>query len=191
MEVTNKYITVAYKLYTTEDGERDMVEEATVEQPFQFISGLGTTLEVFEAQVKDLTQGDKFDFTIPASDAYGEYDDEHVLDLPKQIFEIDGRFDSKLVAVGNVVPLMDNEGNRLNGSVVEVKEDVVVMDMNHPLAGADLNFVGEIVENREATPEEIQGMLNMMSGGGCNCDSCGCDEEHDHSHGCGCDGGCH
>ena len=191
MEVTNKYITVAYKLYTTEDGEREMVEEATVEHPFQFISGLGTTLEVFEDQVKNLQKGEKFDFTIPAAEAYGEYDEEHVLDLPKQIFEIDGKFDSELVTVGNIVPLMDNEGRRLNGSVVEVKDDIVVMDMNHPLAGADLNFIGEIVENREATPEEVQGMLNMMSGGGCNCDSCGCecDSDHDHANG-SCGGHC-
>lgn len=189
MEATNKYITVAYKLYTTEDGERDMIEEAPVDHPFQFISGLGTTLDMFEEQVKNLQKGEKFDFTIPASDAYGDYEEEHVLDLPKQIFEVDGKFDSKLVAVGNVVPLMDNEGRRLNGSVVEVKDDVVVMDMNHPLAGADLNFVGEIVENREATPEEIQGMINMMSGGGCNCDSCDCDGDHNHSHDCG--GHCH
>lgn len=185
MNETNKYITVAYKLYTTEDGEREMVEEATIEHPFQFISGLGTTLEMFENQVKNLSIGEKFDFTIPASDAYGEYEDSYVQDIPKGVFEVNGRFDYEMVAVGNVVPLMDNEGNRFNAIVEEVKEDVVVMDLNHPLAGADLNFIGEIVENREATPEEIQGMLNMMSGGGCNCDSCDCDEDHD------CGGHCH
>jgi FKBP-type peptidyl-prolyl cis-trans isomerase SlyD len=47
----NKYITVAYKLYTTEDGKRDLVEETAAEHPFQFISGLGTTLEAFESQI--------------------------------------------------------------------------------------------------------------------------------------------
>lgn len=49
---TNKYITVAYKLYAIEDGERDFTEEATTEHPFQFISGLGLTLEAFENQLK-------------------------------------------------------------------------------------------------------------------------------------------
>ena len=44
----NKYITVAYKLYVMQDGQKTLVEEATVEHPFQFISGLGTTLERFE-----------------------------------------------------------------------------------------------------------------------------------------------
>ena len=60
----NKYITVAYKLYTTEDGEKDLVEEAKAEHPFQFISGLGTTLEAFESQIAPLNKGDKFEFTI-------------------------------------------------------------------------------------------------------------------------------
>ena len=54
----NKYITVAYKLYTTEDGKRDLVEETAAEHPFQFISGLGTTLEAFESQIVNLHKGD-------------------------------------------------------------------------------------------------------------------------------------
>ena len=72
--VENKYITVAYKLYAIEDGEKDFTEEATAEHPFQFISGLGLTLESFEDQVKDLKAGDKFDFTIACADAYGDFD---------------------------------------------------------------------------------------------------------------------
>ena len=81
---------------------------------------------------------------------------------------------------------MTAEGQHINGSVVEVKDDVVVMDMNHPLAGCDLNFVGEVVTNRPATNEELAEMARMMSGGcGCSCDSCGggCDD-HDCGEGC-------
>ena len=177
--VENKYITLAYKLYTIENGEKEFTEEAPAEHPFQFISGLGLTLESFENQVKDLNKGDKFDFTIKAEEAYGEYDEEHVIDLPKNIFEIEGKFDSERVVEGAVIPLMTSEGQRINGSVVEVKDDVVVMDMNHPLAGCDLNFVGEITENRPATNDELSEMARMMSGGcsggcggGCNCGDC-------------------
>ena len=166
--VENKYITLAYKLYTIENGEKEFSEEAPAEHPFQFISGLGLTLESFENQVKDLNKGDKFDFTIKAEEAYGEYDEEHVIDLPKNIFEIEGKFDSERVVEGAVIPLMTSEGQRINGSVVEVKDDVVVMDMNHPLAGCDLNFVGEITENRPATNDELAEMARMMSGGGCS-----------------------
>ena len=178
--VENKYITLAYKLYTIENGEKEFTEEAPAEHPFQFISGLGLTLESFENQVKDLNKGDKFDFTIKAEEAYGEYDEEHVIDLPKNIFEIEGKFDSERVVEGAVIPLMTSEGQRINGSVVEVKDDVVVMDMNHPLAGCDLNFVGEITENRPATNDELSEMARMLSGGGgsggggggCNCGDC-------------------
>ena len=164
--VENKYITVAYKLYAIEDGEKDFTEEATAEHPFQFISGLGLTLESFEDQVKDLKAGDKFDFTIACADAYGDFDEEHVIDLPKQIFEVDGKFDSERIVAGNVVPLMTSEGQRINGTVQEIKADVVVMDMNHPLAGCDLNFVGEVIESRPATNEELAEIARMMSGGG-------------------------
>lgn len=191
--VENKYITVAYKLYTIEDGEKDkeFTEEATAEHPFQFISGLGLTLEPFEAQLTGLQAGEKFDFIIPAAEAYGEYDEDHVIDLPKEIFIIDGKFDSERIVEGAVVPLMTNEGQRINGSVVEVKEDVVVMDMNHPLAGCDLNFTGEVVTNRPATNEEVSEMLRMASGGcGGGCGSCGGDCGGDCGDDCGC-GGCH
>lgn len=189
METTpNKFISVSYELYVMEDGERDLVEKATKETPFQFISGLGSTLDAFENQLKGLNVGDKFEFTIASDDAYGEYNDEHVLDLPKNIFEIDGKFDSERIFDGNVVPLMDADGNRMNGTVVEVKEDTVVMDMNHPLAGDDLTFIGEVLEARSATNEEIQGMITSLTNGGCSCGGdCGegCEEGSD----CGC--GCH
>lgn len=193
----NKYITVAYKLYTIEDGEKELFEEAKSENPFQFISGLGSTLEDFENQITPLAKGDKFEFTVSADKAYGEYDEQHVIDLPKQIFEIDGQFDDSRVKEGNVVPLMTSEGQQVNASVVEIKDDVVVVDLNHPLAGADLIFEGEVIENRPATNEEIQELVQMMSGEGCGCgcDSCGdgcgdgCDD-HGCNDGCGC-GSCH
>lgn len=192
----NKYITVAYELYVNEDGKENMVEKASAEHPFQFISGTGTTLDAFESHIAPLAKGDNFDFVIPVADAYGEFNPEHVIDLPKNIFEIDGKFDSERVFAGNVLPLMNADGNHLNGTVVEVKEDVVVMDFNHPFAGKDLHFVGTVTESREATNAEIQEMANMFSGGcggscGDCCGSCGdgCEDGNHHEGGCGC--GCH
>lgn len=194
----NKYITVAYRLYTMENGEKELFEEAKAEHPFQFISGLGTTLEDFETQVSDLAKGDKFEFTIVADRAYGAYDEQHVIELPKHIFEIDGKFDNEHIKEGNIVPLMTSDGQRVNASVVEIKPDVVVVDLNHPLAGTDLIFEGEVIENRPATNEEIQELVKMMSGEGCGCgcDSCGsgCGDhgcgDHECGDGCGC-GSCH
>ena len=186
MEKTeNKYITVAYKLYTIEDGEKDFTEEATTEHPFQFISGLGMTLDAFESQIAGLNEGDKFDFTLSPAEAYGDYDEEHVIDLPKEIFLIDGKFDSEHIVEGAVIPLMTSDGHRVNGSVVEVKDKVVVMDMNHPLAGCALNFVGQVVTNRPATNQELADAARMMSGGCGSCGGCGGDNDCDCESGCG------
>ena len=198
--VENKYITVAYKLYAIENGEKDFTEEATTEHPFQFISDMGTTLDAFEAQIKPLQKGEKFNFTLSVEEAYGEYEQERVLELNKDVFKVNGHFDKEHIYPGSVVPLMNADGARFNGTITDVKEDTVTVDLNHPLAGKALNFIGEVTENRDATKDEIQGMLNMLSGEGgcgCGCDSCGggcgddCDcDGHHHEEGCGC-GHCH
>ena len=150
----NKFITVAYKLYTIDEGERDFAEEATAQQPFAFISGLGMTLDDFEKQIASLNTGDTFDFTLSVDQAYGPYSDDYVIELPKDCFLVNGKFDSEHVVPDAVLPLQNSEGQRFNGVVLEVKEDAVVMDLNHPMAGCELNFVGHVVESREATPEE-------------------------------------
>ncbi|MDR0895863.1 MAG: FKBP-type peptidyl-prolyl cis-trans isomerase [Prevotellaceae bacterium] len=185
-EEKNKYITVAYKLYAIENGEKDLSEEATAEHPFQFISGVGMTLPSFEEQVKDLKAGELFDFIIPCDEAYGELDDEHIIDLPRSAFEVEGKFDAERVVEGNILPMMTQDRQRINGIVVAVTDEVVTMDMNHPLAGCDLNFVGSVVESRPATNEELAEVARMLSGDGCDC---GCDHG-DCGDGCGC-GCCH
>ncbi|MCD7926933.1 MAG: FKBP-type peptidyl-prolyl cis-trans isomerase [Bacteroides sp.] len=181
-----KYITVAYKLYVMQDGKKTMVEEATVEHPFQFISGLGTTLERFETEITALNKGDKFNFVIPTAEAYGEYMPEGVRTVSKEMFTIDGVFDEERIFQGAIIPLQDNEGHHFYATVGEVTGDTVTVDLNHPHAGKDLTFEGEVVESRPATNEEIQGMLNIMSGEGCGC-GCGGDDCGD---GCGEEGGC-
>ena len=196
---SSKYITVAYELYTDYNGKNELVEKAPAEHPFQFISDMGTTLDAFEAQIKPLQKGEKFDFTLSVEEAYGEYEQERVLELNKDIFKINGKFDNEHIYPGSVVPLMNNDGARFNGTIVEVKDDTVTVDLNHPLAGKALHFIGEVTENRDATKEEIQNLLNMLSGeggcGGCGGGCCGggCDDDDDccggHHEGGFCGGG--
>lgn len=189
--IENLALSVAYKMYTIENGEEEFMEEATRQQPFQFISGLGMTLDAFENQLTELKTGDTFDFIIPMAEAYGEYDDEHIYDLPKEVFFIDGKFDNTRVVKGAILPMRTSDGHVLNGSVAEVFDDKVVMDMNHPLAGCDLHFKGQVLESRPATNEELTQMANILAGhhcgggcGGCGGGNCGsgCDD--------GCEGGC-
>ena len=76
----NKYIAVAYKLYTVDEGNTNLVEEAPSDKPFQFISGFGIALEAFEKAVADLDKDAEFDFTLGPEKAYGEFFKERVLD---------------------------------------------------------------------------------------------------------------
>lgn len=184
----NMYVAVTYDLNVGEGEERELMEKATREVPLKFIFGTGMMIPAFEAALSGLEVGSKFDFTIAPADAYGEYDENHVLDLPKNIFEVDGKFDSEMIKEGNTVPMMDADGNRLNGSVLEVKEDVVIMDFNHPLAGETLHFSGEVIDIHEATAEEIAAFAAPAGGCGCGCGDCGGGCGSDSEAGCG--GGC-
>ena len=195
----HKYITVAYSLYTDNaEGVHELVEQAPVEHPFQFITELGVALEAFEAKLKDLNAGDEFDFILSVDEAYGPYEQEHVIELPKSTFMLNGRFQKDVIFEGAVIPLVNADGNRFQGLVLEVKEEVVIIDLNHPLAGKELHFKGSVVTSREATDAEVTSLIKMMSGeggcgcgcgceggcdGGCDSEGCGCG---DHDHGCGC-----
>ncbi|MDE5947265.1 MAG: peptidylprolyl isomerase, partial [Prevotella sp.] len=109
-------------------------------------------------------------------EAYGDYEAARVLDLERQMFCINGHFDHDHIYKDAIIPLQNEDGNRFYGRVLEIGTDSVKIDLNHPLAGKTLNFKGCVNESREATNDEIQGMINRLSGEGC---------------GCGCHGGCH
>lgn len=192
----NKYIAVAYKLYTVENDETHLVEEAPASQPFQFISGFGVSLDAFERNIVDLAKGEEFDFTLCQDEAFGGYDEARVLDLDREMFTINGHFDHERIYIGAFVPMQNEDGNHFQAQVLEINDTTVKMDFNSPLAGKNLRFVGQMIESREATADEIQGLIARLSGGGCSCGcgDCGggCDSgcnSHHHGDGCGC--GCH
>lgn len=191
----NKLVSVTYDLNVGEGEERELMEKATPEKPLSFIFGTGSMLEAFENALKGLEKGGKFNFSIAPEDAYGEYNEEHVIDLPKNIFEVEGKFDDTVIFEGNTVPMMDSNGNRLNGSVLSVDDENVTMDFNHPLAGETLHFSGEVLDVHEPTDEELAAMLAPAGGCGCggSCGDGGCgDGCNDEGCGdnCGCEGGC-
>ena len=180
MKITaNKSVSAEYELYVDgeKEGELELMEKASVEQPLNFVYGVGMMLPKFEENLFGMQVGDKFDFLINAEDGYGLYDDESVLDLDRAIFEIDGKLDEEMIFEGNVVPLMDNEGNRINAQIVTITDTHVKVDLNHPLAGENLHFKGSVLEVREATEKELSALMGSSCGcgGGCGCDdnSCG------------------
>lgn len=179
----NKSVSAEYELYVNgENNELELMEKAVASQPLSFIYGVGMMLPKFEENLFGLAAGDKFDFTIENQDAYGPYVDENVIELERSVFEVNGQVDESVVFEGNVVPLMDTEGNRLQAQVVTVTDSHVTVDLNHPLAGETLHFKGSVLEVREATDQE----LSALMGGGCGCGcSCGDEEEMVGSGGCG------
>ncbi|MEG0890738.1 MAG: FKBP-type peptidyl-prolyl cis-trans isomerase [Bacteroidales bacterium] len=179
MEINlNKVISLSYTLEV--DG--DVIETVTAEKPMQFIFGTGYLLPKFEEKIKGNKVGDTFDFKLAATDAYGNVNPDAIVELPKNLFEVEGKIEEGLLTIGNVLPMMDSEGNRLNGSVDEIKDNVVVMNFNHPLAGAELHFSGKVEELRDATETELtNGLFNekvqQSCGDGCSsdgCSSCNC-----------------
>ena len=150
----NKVVTLTYVLrYDNENGE--VIQEVTESKPFVHLFGAGTLLPAFEQNLNDLNTGDTFAFHLAADEAYGETSDKAIIELDKSIFEIDGQIDSEIVAVGKMVAMQDENGRPLDGKVLAIKEASVVMDFNHPLAGKNLYFTGEIKDVREATEEEL------------------------------------
>jgi FKBP-type peptidyl-prolyl cis-trans isomerase SlyD len=169
----NKVISLSYKL----EADGNVIEVVTKEKPMQFMYGVGYLLPKFEEQIANKRTGDKFDFVLQVGEAYGEIDEQAIILLPKSAFEIDGNFDEQFIQVGKNLPMQDQDGNRLYGTVENIEENTVTMNFNHPLAGNTLHFVGEIVDIREATPEDLSGHCGCS----CGCDSCGedncCDED--------------
>jgi FKBP-type peptidyl-prolyl cis-trans isomerase SlyD len=185
MEIAkNKVVSLVYELRVDgKDGE--IVEKLNDSNPLTFIYGVGNLLPKFESNIGGLKVGDSFDFMLNSEEGYGISSDEAVVDVPKDVFMVDGKFDAEMVKEGNAIPMMDGDGNRLNGIVVNVSDNTVKMDFNHPLADEDLFFAGKVVGIREATEEELSHGHIHNSGG---CGGCGCGDGHE-DHGCGCEDG--
>jgi FKBP-type peptidyl-prolyl cis-trans isomerase SlyD len=193
----DKMVSVTYELKL--DGkDGDVFEKAGKDSPLVFLYGSGMMLPAFESGLSDKNTSDTFEISIAAADAYGEVNEEAIVDLPKNIFMVDGKIDEELITPGNTVPMMSTSGQRMEGLVVSVNDDTVQMDFNHPLAGEDLHFKGEILDVRDATPEELSAAYSSGcgcgSGGGCGDDSCesegcgsgSCGDEKASGSGCGC-----
>ena len=105
-------VSLTYDLYVDQpDGNEGLVESATQEQPLTFLFGAGQMLPKFEEHLSTLSTGDDYEFRLTAEDAYGNYDEEAVANLPKEMFA-----GNDLPEIGSTLPLQDNEGKPLSGS---------------------------------------------------------------------------
>jgi FKBP-type peptidyl-prolyl cis-trans isomerase SlyD len=172
----NKMVSLIYELREGDSGGR-IIETLDEKRPLTFLYGTGRLLPFFETNINDLDTGESFKFTLTSEMAYGERREDMIVEVPVSVFETDGKINEDICRVGNEVPMMDSEGNPLNGIINEITDTHVKMDFNHPMAGLDLFFAGKIVDVRDATDFELAGTMNSCSG-------CGSDS---HS---GCGGNC-
>ena len=147
----NKVVAVSYDLEV--DGK--VVESTTPEEPMDYIQGMHMLIPAFEAALEGLEEGAPFAFTVGPENAYGPYDEKQRTDLPKSAFTIQGEIHEELMEVGRVLPMVGRDGNVVYATVLEVKEDAVTMDFNHPMAGKTLTFRGKVVSVRDATEKEL------------------------------------
>src|SRR5690606_22747641 len=146
--VPNSVVTLTYKLHTVDNGEKTFVEEAGRDNPLDFLFGVGMMLPKFEENIAGLGAGDTTDFELQAADAYGEFNEPAIATLPVDMLK-----ESGIPALGQILPLQENQGGQFRGKVTEVSPAVVVVDLNHPMAGQNLHLSIEVLSVREATAD--------------------------------------
>ncbi len=152
----NKVVSLTYTL-RFDNAEGDVIEEIDDKNPENVLIGHENLFEKFEERILKLKAGDKFEFILDPENSYGEYDDEKLVDLPKENFLIDGKFDEEMVYEGAIIPMEDEENDiHAEAIVMEIGDKNVKLDFNHPLAGETLYFKGDTLSVREATEEEIK-----------------------------------
>ena len=154
----NSVVSLGYTLKTRAglSLEEKQVEKTDAAHPFVFMFGAGMLLPDFENNIRGKKSGDKFDFFIQADKGYGVKNDKYVMNIPIDSFKSpDGTLDLNEIRTGNTLSMSDNQGNQLQGKILEVTAAHVRMDFNHPLAGHELHFTGEVLNVRAATAEEI------------------------------------
>lgn len=173
MKITqHSAVSIHYRL-TNEKGE--LLEDSFDGEPMLYLHGTESMIPGLEAELEGKVAGDKLDITVDAENGYGPYHDGLRQEVPLSAFG-----DTEDIVPGMRFIAETDMGQR-PVQVKEIKDDVVVVDGNHPLAGQSLHFSVEVLEVREATAEEIaHGHIHAQG-------SCG--SEHKHSHEGGCCGG--
>lgn len=133
--------------YRVHDAEGELLEGAGGELGFVF--GYGVLLPALEARLEGLTVGSRKSIELAARDAYGQRDAARQIEVSRDEFPPD-------VAPGDRFELEAEDGAELVTRVLAVSDDLVVLDMNHPLAGQRVRFEIEVLDARAATPEELQ-----------------------------------
>ena len=143
----NKVVTMNF---TLKDDAGNVLDSTDNGGPFSYLSGSNTVLPKLEEAVGSMIIGTKKNLKLEAADAYGVYNEQIVQVVGKENFPAD--FD---LEVGMSYMASNPDGGQMPFVITEVRDEEVTIDFNHPLAGKDLTFDIELLDVRDATPEEL------------------------------------
>ena len=144
----NKVVSMSYCLKNTKGEELD---RADTDKPLDYLHGGGNIVPGLESALEGLKIGDKKEVTVEPEDGYGEILTDLKREVERKAFPADQKIASGMQFMAEL-----SDGKKHPFNVVEIKEDKVQVDGNHPLAGQTLQFSVEIMKVRDATPEELK-----------------------------------
>jgi FKBP-type peptidyl-prolyl cis-trans isomerase SlyD len=153
--VTDQILTVADGFvvsldYTLHLGEGDVIDSSAGGEPLEFLQGGSQIIPGLEQALYGMAVGDEKSVVVAPGDGYGHRDLDAFQQIPRDAFPQDTNLEP-----GMGIELVSNTGEPFVAFVAEVGPDNVVLDFNHPLAGATLHFDVQIAALRQATGEEL------------------------------------
>lgn len=137
--------------YTVADGGAAPLESSRDRgEPLAILIGHGNIIPGLETALMGRETGDRFEVSVAPAEAYGERREDFVQRVPKKYFR-----DPSHLKPGMTTVLSTREGGQRPVTITKVGSSVIDVDLNHPLAGKTLTFDVEVVDVRDATPEEI------------------------------------
>jgi FKBP-type peptidyl-prolyl cis-trans isomerase SlyD len=158
--------------YTLRDADGELLDASQGEggEPIDYVHGYGMLVPGLEAALVGLETGDEREIVVSAEEGYGEHDEDLVLEVERSEFP-----DPAKVSPGDEFLAESPDGSDVPMRVVEVRDDSVIVDANHPLAGLALHYKVKVLVVRSATEEEIETAARELS------------EAEEHHHGPDCD----
>jgi len=166
-----KDLVVSMEYELTVDGE--VLDATDAGDPIEFIQGYENIIAGLEKAVEGMAIGESKEVFVKAVEAYGEYDADGFVEVPKAEFPEDIPME-----VGVEISVTNDDGEEMTAYIEEVSVESITLNFNHPLAGKDLNFKVKITAIREPTAEELEhGHVHFDDcecGDDCECEDGGC-----------------
>jgi FKBP-type peptidyl-prolyl cis-trans isomerase SlyD len=137
--------------YTLTDDSGQVLDSSSGRDPLAYLHGKGNIIPGLEKALEGKQAGDKLNVAVQPAEGYGERDERLVQDVPREAFE-----NVDEVNPGMQFQAQNEQGQARIVTVTKVADDLITIDANHPLAGANLNFDVEVTEVREPTAEELE-----------------------------------